>query len=328
MVSGKLIKLLVYEILELAAFSVPTLVMAEQFASAFQRTEDSAERTFYWLIVSVSIVYVALVTLIVWVPVKVLLYKKHRLCSKIKQWRPPLMMCVALTTLPCFAFSIAVTEVCPKNASNTSVLPDTLPDLPVSVVLASLIIVDIIEKLRKYPLRGKPIKNEDSHIHMTNLQQVKTVTEQVKPREENHAVPQPANRSSFGSGILRAMSQQDKRAEIFLSSFITWSDTIEMLRVSGHSAVFKSGWIYPVYIFSYISLLRIIVAPQNSLVRSLGVFLQDFPFMLVRISLIADLGTITPIIGLLKNILVTLSYFYFNYLTTFRVFAASERTSF
>uniref|UniRef100_A0A4X2M7W3 Transmembrane protein 236 n=1 Tax=Vombatus ursinus TaxID=29139 RepID=A0A4X2M7W3_VOMUR len=317
MVSGKLIKSLVYEILEVAAFSIPTLVMAEQFASVFQRTENSAEKTFYWLVVVVSIVYVALVTLIVWIPVKILLYKKHHLCSNIKQWRPPLMMCVVLTTLPCFGFSIAVTE----NASNISALPDTLPDLPVSVVLASLIIVDIIEKLRKYPLRGKPISN----IHKTNLQQVKTVTEQEKPSEENHTVPQPANRSSFGSGTLRAMSQQDKRAEIFLSSFITWSDTIEMLRVSGHSVVFKSGWLYPVYIFTYISLLRIIVAPQNSLVGSLGVFLQDFPFMVVRISLIADLGTITPIIGLLKNILVTLSYFYFNYLTAF---TTNETTSF
>ncbi|XP_072506350.1 transmembrane protein 236 [Notamacropus eugenii] len=320
MVSGKLIKLLVYEILEFASFSIPTLVVAEQFASAFQGTKNSAEKTFYWLVLSISIAYVALVTLIVWIPVKVLFYKKHRICSKVKQWRPPLMMCIVFTTLPCFGFSVAVTEV-QKNASNTSALPNTLPDFPVSVVLASLILVDIIEKLRKYPLRGRPIKNEDSHIHTTNLQQVKTVTEQVKPSEENNAVHQPAQRLPFGFGILRAISQQDKRAEIFLSSFIMWSDTTEMLRVSGHSAVFKSGWLYPVYIFSYISLLRIIVTPQQSLVSFLGVFLQDFPFMFVRISLIADLGTITPILGLLKNILVTLSYFYFNCLTTFRVFS-------
>ncbi|XP_068942193.1 transmembrane protein 236 [Petaurus breviceps papuanus] len=327
MVSGKSIKLLVYEILEFAAFSIPTLMVTEQFASAFQGTKNSTEKTCYWLIVSISIAYVALVTLIVWIPVKILLYKKHRLCSRIKKWRPPLMMCIVFTTLPCFGFSIAVTEV-QKNASNTSALPDTLPDLPVSVVLASLIIVDIIEKLRKYPLRERPPKNEDSYIHTKHLQQVKTVTEQVKSSEENNVAPQPAKRSPFGSGILKAMSQQDKRAEIFLSSFIMWSDTTEMLRVSGHSAVFKSGWLYPVYIFSYISLLRIIVTPQQSFMSSLGVFLQDFPFMFVRISLIANLGTITPILGLLKNILVTLSYFYFNYLTSFRVFTTNERTSF
>lgn len=43
-----------------------------------------------------------------------------------------------------------------KNVNgSTDVLPDTLPDLPVSLVLTSLIVVDIIEKLRIYSLRGK-----------------------------------------------------------------------------------------------------------------------------------------------------------------------------
>jgi hypothetical protein len=39
------------------------------------------------------------------------------------------------------------------NGSANS-LPESLPDLPVSLVLLSLIVVDIIEKLRQYPLRG------------------------------------------------------------------------------------------------------------------------------------------------------------------------------
>ncbi|XP_074051328.1 transmembrane protein 236-like [Macrotis lagotis] len=185
-------------------------------------------------------------------------------------------------------------------------------------------------------------ENEDPHIHTTNLQEVKTVTEQVKPNEVAKRTPMPRPRTiaqnhqagsaiaeepPFSSGILRTVAWRDKRAEIFVNSFIMWSDTIEMLRVSGHPAVFKSGWLYPVYIFSYISLLRIIVIPHKSLLSSLGVFLQDFPFIFVRISLIAALGPITPVLGLLKNILVTLSYLYFNYLTTFRFFSTNE-TSF
>lgn len=86
MASGKLVKLLVFELLEFAAFSVPTLVVMEQFATAYQRTSNIAWRTHYWLIVSCSIAYVALVTLLVWIPVKVLLYKKHHLYQKIKGW--------------------------------------------------------------------------------------------------------------------------------------------------------------------------------------------------------------------------------------------------
>ncbi|XP_066089039.1 transmembrane protein 236 [Saccopteryx bilineata] len=351
MASGRLIKLVVFEVLEFAAFSIPTLVTAEQFASAYQWTRNRAEKTHYWLIVSCSIAYVASVSLLIWVPIKVLLYKKHHLSKKIKGWRPVLMMCVVLTTLPSFSFSIAVTEVQKSISGSADVLPDTLPDLPVSLVLTSLIAVDIIEKLRIYPLRGRQKRNEDRHIHTTTLQEIKTVSDQGGQNAGDPAPPQPARRTQtslppvattqspapeqagpqepcFQSGVLRTMSQQDVRAEIFLWSFLLWSDTIEMVRVAGHQDVYKSAWLYPVYIFSFISLLRIIFTPQNPLLNSLGILLQDLPFIFVRLSLIIALGTITPTLGLCKNVLVTLSYVYFNYLTKFRVFSTFELSSF
>ncbi|XP_075409301.1 transmembrane protein 236 [Tenrec ecaudatus] len=344
MASGRLIKLVVFELLELAAFSIPMLVIMEQFATAYQRTRMVAETTHYWLIVSGSIAYVASATLLIWVPVKVLLYKKHHLRKKIKGWRPVMMMCVVLTTLPSFSFSIAVTEV--QKNTNATVLPETLPDLPVSLVLTTLIMVDIVEKLRMYPLRGSQKYNADRHIHSTTLQQITTVTEQSGQRDGNLGTPHTAvsprgeattarqapvitepEEPTFHQGILKAMSRQDIRAQIFLGSFVSWSDTIEMVRVAGHPAVYKSGWLYPVYIFSLISLIRIIFTPKNPLLNSLGILLQDLPFIFVRLSLIIILGTITPILGLCKNVLVTVSYLYFNYLTRLRVFSTFEMSS-
>ncbi|XP_008054531.1 transmembrane protein 236 [Carlito syrichta] len=347
MASGRLIKFLVFELLEYAAFSIPTLVITEQFATAYQRTRTIPEKTHYWLIVSCSIAYVASVTLLIWVPVKVLLHKKHHLYKKVIGWRPVMMMCVVLTTLPSFTFSIAVTEVQKNINGSTDVLPDKLPDLPVSLVLTSLIVVDIIEKLRIYPLRGSQKSNEDGYIYTTSLQQIKTVTEQIRQSEENPASPQADSRTqmsrapratphsqvsvlrapqepSFHWGILRTVSRRDVRSEIFLWSFLLWSDTIEMVRVAGHPAVYKSGWLYPVYIFSFISLLRITFTPQNPLLNSLGVLLQDLPFVCVRLGLIIALGTVTPVLGLCKNVLVTLSYVYFNYLTRLRIFSSFE----
>lgn len=262
-----------------------------------------------------------------------------------------MMMCVVLTTLPSFSFSIAVTEIQKNVNGSTDVLPDTLPDLPVSLVLTSLIVVDIIEKLRIYSLRGKQMSDENGQVHVTTLQQIKTVMDQGKQNEGNPVPPQPAKRTqlsqppvaitqspvpelagpqepSFQSGILRTMSRQDVRADIFLWSFLLWSDTVEMVRVAGHQAVYKSDWVYPVYIFSFISLLRMIFTPQNPLLHSLGILLQDLPFIFVRLALIIDLGTITPILGLCKNVLVTLSYVYFNYLTKFKIFSTFELSSF
>uniref|UniRef100_G3TVW2 Transmembrane protein 236 n=1 Tax=Loxodonta africana TaxID=9785 RepID=G3TVW2_LOXAF len=272
MASGRLIKLVVFELLEFAAFSIPTLVIVEQFASVYQRTRNIAEKTYYWLIVSCSIAYVASVTLLIWVPIKVLLFKKHHLRKKIKGWRPVMMMCVVLTTLPCFSFSIAVTEVQKNINGSTDV--SALPDLPVSLVLTCLIVVDIIEKLRIYPLKGSQKSSEDSHIHTTTLQQITTVTEKARQKEENRAPSQAASRAemsrrreaaawslapvlagpvepSFHSGILRIMSRQDIRADIVLWGFLLWFDTIEMV-----------------------------------------------------FSLIIVLGTITPVLGLCKNVLV------------------------
>lgn len=258
-----------------------------------------------------------------------------------------MMMCVVLTTLPSFSFSIAMTEVQKDVEGFDTLLHDPLPDLPVSLVLTSLIVVDIIEKLRTYPLRGKQKSNEDMYTHTTTLQQIKTVTDQRRENEGNPAISQPANRTGaslppgamtqspapelagpqepfFQLGILRMMSRQDVRSELFLWSFLLWSDTVEMVRVAGHPNVYKSGWLYPVYIFSFISLLRIILTPQNPLLNSLGILLQDLPFIFVRLSLIIALGTITPVLGLCKNVLVTLSYVYFNYLTRYRVFSTFE----
>ncbi|XP_021513961.1 transmembrane protein 236 [Meriones unguiculatus] len=345
MASGKIIKLLVFELLEFAAFSVPTLVIMEQFATAYQRTKHAPDRTHYWLIVSCSIAYVAGVSLLIWVPIKVVLYKKRHLYKKIIGWRPVLMMCVLLTTLPSFSFSIAVTEVQKNINGSNNLLPDSLPDLPVSLVLLSLIMVDIIEKLRIYPLRGSQMSYEDNDIHITSLQQIKTVTEQVTQNENTTpaqaAKPTAVSQSwhrvamlagpqepSFHSGILRTMSHRDVRANLLLQSFLTWSDTIEMLRVAGHPAVYKTGWLYSVYIFSFISLLRMVFTPKNPLLSFLGVLLQDLPFIFLRLSLIIALGTITPVLGLCKNVLVTVSYIYFNYVTKLRPFSAFETSPF
>ncbi|KAL6069272.1 hypothetical protein STEG23_019731, partial [Scotinomys teguina] len=343
MFSGRVIKLVVFELLEFAAFSIPTLVVMEQFATAYQTTKNASDKTHYWLIVSCSIAYVAAMSLLIWVPVKVVLFKKRHLYKKIIGWRPVLMMCVVLTTLPSFSFSIAVTEV--PRSINAS-LPKSLPDLPVSLVLLTLIMVDIIEKLRIYPLKGSQQSYEDDDIHITSLQQVKTVTEQVVHGDGNPARAQAAKPTvmsqphyhmvtlvgpvepSFHSGILRTMSHRDVRAELFLQSFLTWSDTVEMLRVAGHETVYTSGWLYPVYIFSYISLLRMVFTPKNPLLNSMGVLLQDLPFTFLRLSLIIVLGTITPVLGLCKNVLVTVSYIYFNYVTKLRPFSAFETSPF
>ena len=122
------------------------------------------------------------------------------------------------------------------------------------------------------------------------------------------------------TGPLHFLCASDARAEVFVDSFLFWMDTVEMVRVAGHPAVYYSGWVFPIYIFSYLSCLRLVVMPHSPLLSSLGVALQDLPFLFVRIGLIAFFGFVTPLLYLMKNLLVCLAFIYFNFMTKLRVF--------
>lgn len=121
-------------------------------------------------------------------------------------------------------------------------------------------------------------------------------------------------------GPLRFLCASDARADVFVDSFIFWMDTVEMVRVAGHPLVYYSGWVFPIYIFSYLSCLRVVVMPHSPLLSSLGVVLQDLPFFFVRVGLIAFFGFVTPILYLMKNLLVCLAFVYFNFMTKLRIF--------
>jgi len=129
------------------------------------------------------------------------------------------------------------------------------------------------------------------------------------------------------SGPLRFLYAGDARADVFVDGFLFWMDTVEMVRVAGLPAIFYSGWILPVYIFSFLSCLRLVAMPRSALLSTLGVVLQDFPFLFVRIGLMAFFGFVTPVLYLMKNLLVCLAFVYFNFMTKLR-FLNTERMYF
>uniref|UniRef100_A0A8C6TKP4 Si:dkey-32m20.1 n=1 Tax=Neogobius melanostomus TaxID=47308 RepID=A0A8C6TKP4_9GOBI len=133
MPSGKTIKFWVFEILEFTALVAPVFVVLERFASVLKNIGDT---TAYWRIVAVTIAYVTIVTLLVWAPLEYMVLKRRRFITEITQWRPTILVYLVLSTAPYRTIS------------------ETLADLPVSLVLFSMIIVDIVEKLRLYHLMG------------------------------------------------------------------------------------------------------------------------------------------------------------------------------
>ncbi|XP_037537748.1 transmembrane protein 236 [Nematolebias whitei] len=357
MLSGKTIKFIVYEGLQFAALVVPIFVIMERFARLMRDMEGHSV-TAYWLVVAVSIAYVTSVTLLVWVPLKYVILKQRRFITEISQWRPTALVYLILCTFPCFAILIASSKV----QVDKGIKRHHFSELPVSLVLFSLICVDIIERIRPRRLMGKS-DSLDSDLDMpspvlTHLQQVTTVSSQLHaeqvPNSSTPNQPEARNGSTTSrrqdpsdspsrstlnarppgatylyssssrplthSGPLRFLWKKDVRSEVFVEGFMFWLDTVEMVRVAGDPSVFYSAWVFPVYIVAFLSSLRVIITPHSSLLSLAGVALQDLPFFVIRVALIGVFGFVTPLLYPLKNILVSLTYIYFTWLTKLSVF--------
>ncbi|XP_047444727.1 transmembrane protein 236 [Mugil cephalus] len=354
MPSGKTIKLVAYELLQFAALIVPVFVTMERFARLMSHLKGG-DHTAYWLVVAASIAYMTSATLLVWAPLKYLILRRRRFITEITQWRPTALAYLVLSTLPCFGVLIASSKVQVDNGLKF----DHFVELPVSLVLVSLICVDIVERIRLFRLRGKS-DGLDSDFDfpgplLTHLEQVSTISSQLhsdagqngltqEPRigsslgrwqdpadspRQPPASPQAHSTTYLYSSVSRRWSysdhkgflwRRDERSEVFVDTFLFWLDTVEMLRVAGEPSVFYSVWVFPVYVFTFLSTLRVIITPHSPLLSFFGVALQDFPFFVLRLALAATFGFVTPVLYMVKNIVVSVTFIYFTFLAHLRIF--------
>lgn len=172
---------------------------------------------------------------------------------------------------------------------------------------------------------------DTSGLVLTRQQHVTTVSEQQDqgpPEDKSSITPSRTASATYlyamssrsHSGPLGFLGARDQRAEVFVETFTFWLDTVEMLRVAGEPSVFSSDWVFPVYVFCFLSTVRLVFTPNKPLLSSAGVLLQDFPFLVLRVALIAAFGFVSPLLYPLKNLLVCLSFTYFTFLTKLRIF--------
>uniref|UniRef100_A0AAV2L7K5 Macrophage mannose receptor 1 n=1 Tax=Knipowitschia caucasica TaxID=637954 RepID=A0AAV2L7K5_KNICA len=348
--AGKTLKFAVCEVLQFVGLSVPLFIVMQRFAVIVAKVKDLAEppgdsRTAYWLIVAASVAYVTSTALLIWVPLKYMVFQKKAFLIGRKKWRPVALVYVILSTLPCFAFLIASSEV----QINNNMRHDMFTEVPVSLVLFSLVCMDVVERIRYCRLTGRATERDrEAEIPTTILTRMDPVSpvsplnplvpgpvgpgpavatsvptaSQLNTRTPNGPMGRPepngsvplvsslhgnprrlfsmsglSSRSESSAsypmspytytGPLRFLCATDARADVIVDSFMFWLDTVEMVRCAGHPLVFYSGWVFPIYIFSYLSCLRVVVMPQSPLLSSLGVALQDLPFFFVRAGLVA-----------------------------------------
>ncbi|KAK3546329.1 hypothetical protein QTP70_025675 [Hemibagrus guttatus] len=345
MLSGRTVKLIVYEVLEFACLCVPVLVVLERFASLMRFVKFNDAAVAYWLVVAASIAYVTTVSLLVWVPLKYFILKSRGFFKEVTNWRPVTLAHALLCTLPCFAVLTASSKV----QLDTGVLYDRFSELPVSLVLFALICMDIIERVRLYHLTGQAhsLNFEIPEPVLTHLEYVSTVSSQLQSnRAANGSAlrseamsDSPPGRWADTNGISRSSSMaylysshsdlgcfrficfRDPRHELFLETFMFWLDTVEMIRVAGVQDVYNSNWVFPIYILSFVSILRVVVTPNSQMLTCLGVVAQDLPFLVLRLCLVNVFGYVTPILYIMKNLLSCLTFVYFRFLTKLKVFS-------
>uniref|UniRef100_W5KIK6 Transmembrane protein 236 n=1 Tax=Astyanax mexicanus TaxID=7994 RepID=W5KIK6_ASTMX len=291
--SGSRLKFAVCEVLQFAAFCVPLFIVMQRFALILARVKSLAKpsgdsTTAYWLIVALSVAYVTTVAMLVWLPMKYMVFIKKKALVQIRN----------------------------------DIRLDTFAELPVSLVLFSLICIDIVERIRHSIAGGTAVPGIPSNGAVSLLPgngrgQPYTIAG-ICPR-----TGLPTRSFAYAppyTGPLRFLLASDARADVFADSFMFWLDTAEMVRVASHTPVYFSGWALPVYLFSFLSTLRLVPMPHSSLLSPLGVALQDLPFLFLRVALIAIFGFVTPVLFVMKNLLVCLAYIYFNFMTKLKIF--------
>uniref|UniRef100_A0A668VTX4 Transmembrane protein 236 n=1 Tax=Oreochromis aureus TaxID=47969 RepID=A0A668VTX4_OREAU len=277
--SGRTVKFALCEVLQFAGLCVPLFIVMQRFAVIVAKVKTSAQppgdgSTAYWLIVASSIAYVTSTALLVWVPLKYMVFMKKKFLIGRKKLK---------------------------------------------VILFSLICIDVVERIRHCRLTGQARPETNGTLPGIPGNNGRPYGMSGLNQPSGSTTPYHISPYAY-TGPLRFLCATDARADVFVDSFMFWMDTVEMVRVAGHPLVYYSGWVFPIYIFSYLSCLRVVVMPHSPLLSSLGVALQDLPFFFVRVGLIAFFGFVTPILYLMKNLLVSLAFIYFNFMTKLKVF--------
>lgn len=89
--SGRTLKFALCEVLQFAGLCVPLFIVMQRFAVLVAKVKTSAQppgdgSTAYWLIVASSIAYVTSTALLIWVPLKYMVFMKKKSLIGRKKW--------------------------------------------------------------------------------------------------------------------------------------------------------------------------------------------------------------------------------------------------
>lgn len=89
--SGSTLKFALCEVLQFAGLCAPLFIVMQRFADIVAKAKTSAlppgdASTAYWLIVASSIAYITSTALVIWVPLKYMVFMKKKFLVGRKKW--------------------------------------------------------------------------------------------------------------------------------------------------------------------------------------------------------------------------------------------------
>ncbi|XP_076823786.1 transmembrane protein 236-like [Clavelina lepadiformis] len=290
MVSSKSKKLIALELLQWGAFATALLVTAEKLAVATQQSGTGS----YWLIVSVSIGYVAVITLLCWIPVKLYFQWMRTASFHNGEWCPSKFLYVLVGALPC-------TIMIMVGAATES---DAFQDVCAELMIIMLAVVDWTEKLKHYKLSEKADENEDE-------------TSTAEYNLDFHSNPGYTRQQSISSSS-NHRAQQDvifndprpvNMAEILLNAY-----DIRLVLVLINSTEGILSWSYAIYAISFFGMVPLIFKEKFFYRQVTTIVFLDLPFYGLRLAVYCKFGNAyyNNALFFLKNIFVIFSFLYFN----------------
>jgi len=299
--SRRFIKLLTLEFLQWCGFASPVFFTAAELG----RVLSLYNNTSYWLVVSISIGYVAASTLIIWLPIKILFqwYKKVDIHND--DWCQSTFLYFLLSAVPC---SIMIMEST-KFTTNSN-----FQEISVELIVIMLAIVGITEKMKEYKLLGSRLQheeeqNEEAADGSKKAGMIKKVAYHIYGSHNPNVAPLMTTKKK----IRNFFSWFDLRAVSLLEQMLSIYDIRLILSLA--SIAYTREWICAIYSITLFGMMPLILTRYSRYYRSFGVLFLDLPFFFLRLVFICVFKDASSILFMLKNLFVLLSHVHFNIIT-------------
>lgn len=308
----RVIKLFVLEFIQWAAFATPVFVTGSEFGLS-ENYKSTA--SLYWLVVSVSIGYVAGATLLVWLPVKLLFQWYKKIDFYNDEWCQSTLLFAVLSAVPVIGMVMEGQRI----DTVISGRQNNFQYSSIELLTIMLAVTGVMEKMKGYRLLASKLQYEQEQNEAVANANAEAGSGKITNTERYNIYGSVRAKTGTGRNMMPLTSKKkmikgylswnDPRPVAFLEHLLSIYDIrLEMLLITKTDL----PWMYGILPIGLIATFSLVLTKYSRYYHIITVLLLDLPFFFLRLSVLASSGHVDSVLFLLKNFLVVLSFVYFN----------------